>query len=158
MGPEQSEEKPALPQDLEELERLFGQKEQSLPKSVSAYIRRLKAEGRLEEAKLVAQQVRERKEQTREKKATEELDRTISKLLKTDKPQEEGKLEIRAIWLLEAAGVILPAERGQELVEILDSKAPELQAVLENQLAKIRDEVKRLMPPDEAPQIRKYRH
>ncbi|TSC53556.1 MAG: hypothetical protein LiPW16_355, partial [Microgenomates group bacterium LiPW_16] len=139
-------------------EGLFAKKEVTLPHSVSKYISRLKAEGRLDEAKLVAQQVRERKEQTREKKATEELDRTIFKLLKTDNPQELEELEIRSIWLLEAAGVILPAERGQELVEILDSKAPELQAVLENQLAKIRDEVKRLMPLDEAPQIRKYRH
>ncbi|TSC54257.1 MAG: hypothetical protein LiPW16_87 [Microgenomates group bacterium LiPW_16] len=49
MEPKEIEKKPIAPQDLE---GLFAKKEVTLPHSVSKYISRLKAEGRLDEAKL----------------------------------------------------------------------------------------------------------
>lgn len=127
-----------VPKDLE---GLVATKEPRLPGSIRKYIRDLKAEGRWEEAMEVAQQVRERKAQKREEKAREELNRTILELLTTNDPEVEGEKEIRAIWLLEAAGVINSEERLEELLESLDTKAPQLKDFLDKRLAAIRDEV-----------------
>ncbi|TSC54258.1 MAG: hypothetical protein LiPW16_88 [Microgenomates group bacterium LiPW_16] len=67
--------------------------------------------------------------------------------------------EVRAIWLLDAAGVILPEERKNELIEALDSKTPKLRAAFEAQLSQIRDEmVKDYMPPWKPPQTRTRFH
>lgn len=124
-----------------DLEGLVITKEPRLPRSIRKYIRELKAEGRWEEAMEIAQRVRENKLQKREEKARKELNRTILELLTTDDPEVEGEKEIRAIWLLEAAGVINSEERLEELLESLDTKAPQLKDLLEQRLVEIRDEV-----------------
>lgn len=121
-----------------------------LPKSISTYIRRLKAEGKWVEAMSVAQQEREKKgrikRRTRQEKAREELNKTVRELLETNDPEIEAVMEIRGIWLLEAAELINPEERLMELLESIDTKAPQLKTFIEGRLVRIREEVKPLMP------------
>lgn len=143
---EHTERKPGI--TLEELGSLADQKELRLPKSIRAYIRRLKADGQFERAMAVAREVRERKLKERQQNAEKELYRSIRELLETKDPQVQAVEEIRAIWLLYASGVIDSDEKTAELLVTLDSKSPDLKAFLEGRLIDIREELRPLLPPE----------
>lgn len=141
-------EMPPMPEDLE---KLWEEKDMRLPKSIRKYIRRLKNEGRLDEAELTRKKTLEAKRGKygdplvlKQVKARRALDRSIYNLLTTEDPEIEAELEIRTIWLLELTGEIDSSERTQELLEAIDSKAPLLREYLEERMPEIRDEVSKL--------------
>lgn len=134
---------------LEELEQLLEKKKLRLPKSIRAHIRTLKSEGRWEQAMRIAAIEREKKEkkiEVKRRSAERELYQSIGLLLETEDPQIQGVEEIRAIWLLHASGVIDSDEKTKELIDILDSRTPDLKAYLERRLLDIRVELQPLLP------------
>ncbi len=151
MSVEQGEETQVIQEDLpqtltkEELEQLLAVKEPKLPKSIRRYIQRLKQVGMWDVAMGVRAQEMEkakkkRKDKTKEQRARKELDRTIKQILETDNPQVEAENELKAIWLLDIIGGMDQEERMENLLALLDSKAPELRSFLEENMARIRDE------------------
>jgi hypothetical protein len=130
----------------EDLEGLVAHKEVKLPSGIRKYIRRLKAEGRLEEAMSVGRQTRQNKSQRREDKARAQLHQSIFDLLTTDDPETDGVTTIKAIWLLYATGEIDPDERLEELQASLDAMTSPIRAQIEARLVEIRDQTTSLMP------------
>lgn len=128
-------------------DRLIAAKETRLPKGLRIYVRRLK-EWEVWDKVKADKVVEKRTAPSREERARKELHRTISLLLQADDPKVEARLEIKSIWLMQAAGVINSAERMEDIIESIDSKAPQLKAFLEGKLAAIRDEVKPFMPAE----------
>lgn len=129
----------------EQLERLLAVKDPELPSSIKKYIRRLKEADRWDIAMGVRQEEMEKAKkkrgiETREQRARKELDRTIRQILETDDPQLQAEDEVKAIWLLDISGGINQEERIQDLLSILDSKAPELKEFLEGRMFEIREQ------------------
>lgn len=142
------------------LEKSFFEKEIGLPKSIRDYIRRLKADGQLKKALEISDKVRESKSRKREERAQEELRLTIFKLLETEDSLVQGEYELKALWLLEASGIINSEERLKDLLESLDSKAPALKEHLEKRLVAIREQVEPLLssPNSQISGKRRIRH
>lgn len=133
----------------EQLEKLLVVKEPRLPKSIRRYIQRLKQAGYWEVAMgFRAEEMKKAKKkrgiETREERARKELFRTIRQIIETDDPQVEVEGELKAIWLLDVSGAINQEERLQELRDLLDSKAPELQAFLAENMIRIREQTTRI--------------
>ena len=133
-----------IPKGVQEL--LEEAKEENLPKSIKAYIRRIKQEQGRDVGLWFREQLITKKAITRQEKAEKMLKETILKLIQTDDPAVQAKCEVRAIWLMFAAGILNSDERTQEIISILDSKGGQLKEELENNLPKIRDQVKFLLP------------
>jgi len=144
MTPEQAGKK--LEISRQGLEELINQKEPRLPNGLRRHIRDLKATGQLEKVMTVTDEGRERKYQTRQQRAENELKLSLRKIFETEDPQIQAIEEIRAIWLLHASGTITSAEKTEALLSTLDSKAPDLKAYLEGRLLDIRDELQPLLP------------
>jgi len=126
---------------IRELERSFEKKEEQLPNSIASYVRRLKQSEKFEEAMLERErEIEKRRRMTRPQRAAERLNDTIKLLLETNDPQVQSVCEVRAIWLLNVAGVIDDRQKLQDLKDVLDSQAPELKAFLDDRLVQIRDE------------------
>lgn len=126
---------------IKELERSFKKKEEQLPNSIASYIRRLKQSEKFGEAMLERErEIEKRRRMTRPQRAAEKLNDTIKLLLETNDLQIQSACEVKAIWLLNIAGVIDDRQKLQDLRDLLDSKAPELRAFLDDRLVQIRDE------------------
>ncbi|MFZ5933101.1 MAG: hypothetical protein ACOYT7_03465 [Patescibacteria group bacterium] len=126
---------------LRGLERSFEKKEKQLPHSIAVYITRLKQSERFEEAMFEREQaIEKRRRLTRPQRAAEKLNDTIKLLLETNDPQVQAVCEVRAIWLLNVAGVIDDRQKLEDLRATLDSKGPELKAFLDDRLVQIREE------------------
>ncbi len=129
----------------DELDLKLQAKEERLPKSIRTYIRRLKEEGRWEEAVRFREFVIKQKK-TRQEIAVDELHKTIKEVICEQDPVKEASGEIKIIWLLNATGEIDQQGRREEIINIFDSQPQSLQAVLEKVLPKIRDEMQAFLP------------
>lgn len=130
---------------IRELEDSFEKKEKQLPGSIASYIRTLKRTERFAEAMLEREQaIEKRRRLTRPQRAAEKLNDTIKELLETNDPRVQSTCEVKAIWLLNVAGVIDNQHRLEELRDTLDSKAPELKTFLDDRLVQIREESVRI--------------
>lgn len=124
-----------------ELEKSFVKKEKQLPNSIASYIRRLKQSEKFGEAMLERErEIEKRRRMTRPQRASEKLNDTIKLLLETNDLQIQSVCEVKAIWLLNVAGVIDDGQRLKDLRDLLDSQAPELKTFLDDRLAQIRGE------------------
>lgn len=129
----------------DEIELKLQAKEPHLPKSIRAYIRRLKQEGKWDKAiELRNEIIRQRR--TRVEIATSELNKTLVEIIREDDPLEEASDQVKAVWLLHTVGVLGTDTRIEETLSIVSSLPPELQQGLEEKLPSIRDEVKKFMP------------
>ncbi len=134
--------------DKPNFEVLLEKKEPRLPKSVRTYIRRLKQDGNLQQA-LTVRETAIKTKRTRDQKAQDELDKTVSEMLITQNPNLEASRTVKTIWLLYATGDLTQKQRNDEINDFLNSlnnKAPEIVSYLDTVLPNIRDEVIPLLP------------
>lgn len=135
-----------LSQDCsDELDLKLQAKEDRLPKSIRSYIRRLKEEGKWEEAIKYRESIN-RQRRTRQEAAVEELHQTIKDVICEDDPLKEATGEVKIVWLLSATGVIGKEGRKEEILNILDAQPKKLQPMLEQALPQIRDDMKPFLP------------
>jgi hypothetical protein len=120
-------------------------KEERLPKSIRTYIRRLKEDGKWEEAVRFRETITKQR-RTRQEFAAEELHKTIAEVICEDDPLKEATGEVKIVWLLNAVGILGTESRKEEILGILDSQPEQLQPLLEQQLPGIRDRVKTFLP------------
>lgn len=135
-----------LSQKPKDIDQLFQKKEERLPNSIAKYIRLLKQSEKWEEAIAFRENFVATKVSNRRERAEKELNQTIIELLETNDPAVQANKEVRAVWLMFAAGVLQSDERVKNILEILDSKGGELKQQLEENLPAIRDEIKHLLP------------
>lgn len=131
------------------LEKKLRDKEPRLPRRVAARIRKLKQEGKFEEAMSLRRRIIGQKIARNEKRAaaTEELNKTIHEMICTDDLVKEAAANIKITWLFNALEEIqTPEERNMEILEILGSVPSEFQPKVEALMPGIRDEVVRFMP------------
>lgn len=126
----------------QELSKSLEAKEVRLPSGVRRHIRRLKEEGRWEEAmSLRRQEAGKKTDRTREGKLQDLLNQNIKDLMLAKNPNQEAALTIEAIWLLEKKGEIEPEERFSNLMEVLNNTGVGLE---EEQLVLIRDKIAKI--------------
>ena len=130
----------------DELDAKLQAKEPRLSKSIRTYIRRLKESGKWDEAVRLREAMVTRRN-TRQKLVADELHKTLAEVICTEDPVKEAAGEIKIIWLMNAANIIPTSqERNTEIIEILESRPPELQPQIEALMPRIRDEVEPLLP------------
>jgi len=127
------------------IEDCLQKKEERLPKGIRAYIRRLKETGDWDKAVGFREDSLRKRALDRQGRAKRELNKTIVNLLQSDDPIEQGKDEVKAVWLMYAAGILQSDQKVSDILEILDSKAENLKRELEENLPAIRDEIRILL-------------
>ena len=130
----------------ESIEDYLQKKEERLPKGIRAYIRHLKETGDWNEAVGFREDFLRKRVLDKQGRAKRELDETIVKLLQSDDPIQQAEDEVKAVWLMYAAGILQSDQRMSDILEILDSKAGNLKRELEENLPAIRDEIKIFLP------------
>jgi hypothetical protein len=129
-------------QDIEEqLEK------KRLPRGVRKRIRQLKQSGYLEEAMELRRRAREKKRPLLKiQKARAMLYDTVEEIFESDDPGKLAETQIRAVWLMQASGLITSEERIGSLMEIIDSsKKDGLDPEIEILLTKARNKYQELL-------------
>lgn len=121
------------------------EKEKRFPKGIRTQIRRLKEEGKLEEVALVRKTAEQKR--TRRDIAFDEFGKTLAEVICADDPLEQAVAEIRVTWLMHAVGLIeTQLERNRQILEIVESKPPELQPKVEAEMPQIARELQHFIP------------
>jgi hypothetical protein len=133
-----------------DIDGLLARKGPELASGTQKHIRRLKSEGRLNEALGIANRERRRKAGL-ELKPGQEVEEAIvscveSILSEEANPQQRALSEIRFVWLLSSAErEMTVAERISTVEEILATKDLQMQDFLQKLIPIIRDEVQKLV-------------
>lgn len=121
-------------------ERLLS-KEPRLPQGIRKHIRRLKEDGKLEEALRFARSQRDKK--VRSLNAVGRLKEDVAIILESDDPKQEAVAAIEATWALSRLGDLEPSQRSADIMATLDNY-PEIAGSLELELPKLRDEMQNI--------------
>lgn len=122
-------------------------KKKRLPRGVRKRIRLLKQSGHLDEAVELRRRAREDKKPLRKTQtARAMLHDTVEEIFESDDPGKLVETQIRAVWLMQAGGLITSDERVSSLVEIINSSEDiGLEPEIESLLVKVRDEYQGLL-------------
>lgn len=146
----------------QDLEQVYTYREPRLSKSVRSHVRRLKKQGRFPEAIMIAQAARQDKDGRKLHSIEEEINRNVRIILQSDDSKERTIAEIKAIWLYHMTEQMekemkkerksqyeVVKERWNEILETLNSQAPDIQAYVKGQFQAIREELKPFLPQEE---------
>lgn len=99
------------------LEKKFSEREMRLPSGVRRHIRRLKEEGKLEEALRIRTESTERKRSARER-LEEKLNDNLRDALISDDPKAQALGAFTSTWILNKTGDIPDDERQADLATV----------------------------------------
>lgn len=119
----------------------FLSKEPRLPQGIRKHIRKLKEDGRLEEALRFARSQRDKK--TRSLNAVGRLKEDVAIILESDDLKQEAVAVIEATWALSRLGDLKPGERSADIMATLDNYS-DIADALELELPKLRDEMQNI--------------
>lgn len=130
--------------DLNFIEHRFADRELKLPKGIRKYIRRLKQEGKLEEAFRVKKESTERKRSARDK-LNDKLNENLRDVVLSDNPEQRALGEFTTTWMLSKTGEIPTLEERRADLEQVYRSYPEQSDTLETKAPSIIAEVSKMV-------------
>ena len=130
--------------DAAALENIFREKDSRLTTSVRKYIGDLKETGQFDQIMSIGR-TESPKKKDRQERIIDEVNRSIHGLLSTPDIKIEIHHQARAIWLMEAVGIIDSRQRLNDLSAIYDFSGPGSEDYLEELMPVVRDEVSNML-------------